>query len=211
MDKTQNIIELLKTYNQEHIIKLLNKLEGKEKENLIEQIEKIDFHQIMELYDNTKKELKIKENKIENIAYLDKAKLSKQQKEEFNNLGEELIRKGEYAVVTMAGGQGTRLGHNGPKGTFKLDVYGKGKYLFEILAENLKEANKKYEVTIPWYIMTSKENHNERGIHHFRGLWYSVASQCLNVTRQATFSIQSLFRHTFEVHKSSVFQTIIGG
>ena len=161
MDKTQNIIELLKTYNQEHIIKLLNKLEGKEKENLIEQIEKIDFHQIMELYDNTKKELKIKENKIENIAYLDKAKLSKQQKEEFNNLGEELIRKGEYAVVTMAGGQGTRLGHNGPKGTFKLDVYGKGKYLFEILAENLKEANKKYEVTIPWYIMTSKENHDE--------------------------------------------------
>lgn len=52
-------------------------------------------------------------------------------------------------------------GHNGPKGTFKLDVYGKGKYLFEILAENLKEANKKYEVIIPWYIMTSKENHEE--------------------------------------------------
>ena len=42
----------------------------------------------------------------------------------------------------MAGGQGTRLGHSGPKGTFKLDVYGKGKYLFEILADNLKEANK---------------------------------------------------------------------
>ncbi len=161
MDRTQNTIELLKTYDQEHIIKLLNKLEGKEKQNLIEQIEKIDFHQIMELYDNTKKELKIKENKIENIAYLDKAKLTKEQKEEFDNLGEELIRKGEYAVVTMAGGQGTRLGHNGPKGTFKLDVYGKGKYLFEILAENLKEANKKYEVTIPWYIMTSKENHDE--------------------------------------------------
>ena len=61
----------------------------------------------------------------------------------------------------MAGGQGTRLGHNGPKGTFKLDVYGKGKYLFEILAENLKEANKRYNVVIPWYIMTSKENNNE--------------------------------------------------
>lgn len=53
------------------------------------------------------------------------------------------------------------FGHNGPKGTFKLDVYGKGKYLFEILAENLKEANKKYEVIIPWYIMTSKENYDE--------------------------------------------------
>lgn len=61
----------------------------------------------------------------------------------------------------MAGGQGTRLGHNGPKGTFKLDVYGKGKYLFEILAENLKEANKKYNIQIPWYIMTSKENNKD--------------------------------------------------
>ena len=58
-------------------------------------------------------------------------------------------------------GQGTRLGHTGPKGTFKLNVFGKEKSLFEILAENLKEASIKYNVVIPWYIMTSKENHNE--------------------------------------------------
>ena len=109
MDKTQDTIELLRTYGQEHIIQLIEQLEGKEKEELIEQINKIDFHQVMELYDNTKKELEIKENKIENIPYLDKAKLSKEQKEEFDNLGEMAIRKGEYAVVTMAGGQGTRL------------------------------------------------------------------------------------------------------
>lgn len=109
MDKIQDTIEILKTYNQEHIIKLLNKLEGKGKEELIEQINKIDFHQIMELYDNTKKKIEIKENKIENISYLDKAKLSREQKEEFNELGETAIRNGEYAVVTMAGGQGSRL------------------------------------------------------------------------------------------------------
>ena len=156
MDKVQEVIQVLKTYNQDHIINLLNRLQGTKKEKLIEQINKIDFQQIMELY--TKKEIEIKENKIENISYLDKSKLSKEQIEEFDNLGEMIIKNGEYAVVTMAGGQGTRLGHNGPKGTFKLDVYGKGKYLFEILAENLKQANKKYDVTIPWYIMTSKEN-----------------------------------------------------
>lgn len=109
MDKIQDTVKLLKIYNQEHIIKLLNQLEGKEKEELIEQINKIDFHQIMELYDNTKKEIEIKENKIENISYLDKAKLSKEKKEEFDTLGEMAIRNGEYAVVTMAGGQGSRL------------------------------------------------------------------------------------------------------
>lgn len=161
MDKEQDIIEILKQYKQEHIINLLNKLEGKQKEELIEQINNIDFHQIMELYENTKKEIEIKENKIESVAYLDKEKLTKSDKERFDELGERAIVSGQYAVVTMAGGQGTRLGHTGPKGTFKLDVYGKGKYLFEILSENLKEANKKFNTIIPWYIMTSKENNDE--------------------------------------------------
>ena len=161
MDKNQETIELLKTYNQDHIINLLHKLNEKQKEELIKQINKIDFHQIMELYNNTKKEIGIKENKIEAISYLDKEKLTKKEKEKFDELGESTIVSGKYAVVTMAGGQGTRLGHTGPKGTFKLDVYGKGKYLFEILAENLKEANQKYETIIPWYIMTSKENNEE--------------------------------------------------
>ncbi|CDB32716.1 uDP-N-acetylglucosamine pyrophosphorylase [Clostridium sp. CAG:575] len=161
MDKEQDIIEILKQYKQEHIINLLNKLEEKQKEKLIEQINNIDFHQIMELYENTKKEIEIKENKIESVAYLDKEKLTKSDKERFDELGERAIVSGQYAVVTMAGGQGTRLGHTGPKGTFKLDVYGKGKYLFEILAENLKEANKKFNTIIPWYIMTSKENNDE--------------------------------------------------
>ena len=161
MDKTQDIVNMLKMYNQEHIINLLNKLDEQKKWELIDQITKIDFHQIMELYDNTKKEVEIKENKIEAIKYLDKEKLTDEQKAEFEKLGEDAIKRGEYAVVTMAGGQGTRLGHNGPKGTFRLDVYGKGKYLFEILSENLKEANNKYGVTIPWYIMTSKDNNDE--------------------------------------------------
>ena len=161
MDKVQDAIDILKMYNQEHIIKLLEKLDEEQKAELIEQINHIDFHQIMELYDNTKKEIEIKENKIEPLPYLDKAKLTPEQKDEFEKLGEAVIEKNQYAVVTMAGGQGTRLGHSGPKGTFKLDVYGKGKYLFEILAENLKEANKKYDVSIPWYIMTSKENNEQ--------------------------------------------------
>ena len=109
MEKMQDVIELLRCYHQEHIIRLLEQLEGKEKEELVEQIGKIDFQQIMELYDNTKKEIEIKENKIENIKYLDKAKLSKEKKEEFETLGEMAVRNGEYAVVTMAGGQGSRL------------------------------------------------------------------------------------------------------
>jgi len=160
MKDFEKAIDILKEYNQEHIIKLLETLDEEKQNELIEQILKIDFHQINELYENTKKEVEFKEKKIEPISYMDKAKISKEQEVEFNQIGSRIIRNGQYAVVTMAGGQGTRLGHPGPKGTFKLDVYGKGKYLFEILTENLKEANKIYDTTIPWYIMTSKENND---------------------------------------------------
>ena len=161
MDKMQDTIDILKLYNQEHVIKLLKKLDENKREELIKQIENIDLHQIAELYENTKKEIEFKESKIEPIKYLDKETLTEKQRARYDELGEKIIRSGKYAVVTMAGGQGTRLGHTGPKGTFKLDVYGKGKYLFEILTENLKSANQKYETTIPWYIMTSRENNEE--------------------------------------------------
>lgn len=78
--KIQDVVDVLKEYNQEHIINLLNKLEEPKKQELLEQINKIDFHQIMELYDNTKKEIEIKENIIESIPYYDKEKLTKEQK-----------------------------------------------------------------------------------------------------------------------------------
>ena len=161
MNKSQDIIETLKEYKQDHIISLLNKSDEDKKQEIIDQLNHIDLHQLMELYDNTKKQIEVKNNKIEAISYHDKEKIEKKQKEKWDEIGKKIIQNGEYAVITMAGGQGTRLGHNGPKGTFKLDVYGKGKYLFEILTENLKEANQKYNTTIPWYIMTSRENNKE--------------------------------------------------
>lgn len=55
---------------------------------------------------------------------------------------------------------GTRLGHNGPKGTFDLGLENH-KSIFEILCDNLKEAYTKYQIYIPWYIMTSKQNNKE--------------------------------------------------
>ena len=161
MNDIERAKDILKQYNQEHIIRLFDKINEEKQVELAKQVINIDFHKITELYENTKKEIEIKEKDIQPISYVDKEKLTPEEKDKYDKLGEEVIRKGQYAVVTMAGGQGTRLGHSGPKGTFKLDVYGKGKYLFEIFAENLKEANKKYDSIIPWYIMTSRENNKE--------------------------------------------------
>ena len=81
-------------------------------------------------------------------------------------LATEKIKAGKLAVVTMAGGQGTRLGHTGPKGTYDLGL-DTHKSIFEILTDTLKEAREKYGVDIPWYIMTSDEN-NEATVKFFK-------------------------------------------
>ena len=122
MDKSQEVIAILKQYGQEHIIKFMENLNPEEKEKLENQILKIDFHQLSELYENAQKPIEIKENKIDVINYIDKQKMSNSQKQELSDIGGNIVATGKYAVVTMAGGQGSRLEHPGPKGTFKLDV-----------------------------------------------------------------------------------------
>lgn len=150
------IIEKLNQMGQQHITKRLDN-----NENLRGQICKIDFDEIMKLYKGTKKNTPILEKYFEGIGYVEKDKLSMEEYGELEKIGNDVIKNGKYAVVTMAGGQGTRLGHIGPKGTYKLNLEIGEKYLFEILVDSLKEIKQKYGVTIPWYVMTSRENNNQ--------------------------------------------------
>jgi UDP-N-acetylglucosamine/UDP-N-acetylgalactosamine diphosphorylase len=71
--------------------------------------------------------------------------------------GEALLSKGAVAVFTVAGGQGTRLGWNGPKGTFPATPI-MGKSLFGLLAERIAAIGERYGTPVRWYIMTSIEN-----------------------------------------------------
>jgi phosphomannomutase len=78
---------------------------------------------------------------------------------EFENIGKEILRNGEAAAFLLAGGQGSRLGFDGPKGAFKLQALGKS--IFQIHAERLLELKKLYGKDIPWVIMTSPLNNKE--------------------------------------------------
>lgn len=71
--------------------------------------------------------------------------------------GRELISSGRVAVMTVAGGQGTRLGYDGPKGTFPIAPVS-GKSLFQYFAETLLRSGKKHGRALTWYIMTSEFN-----------------------------------------------------
>ena len=160
MDNTlEEAKAILKKYNQEHLLNGYEKLEEKKQKQLLNQIMNIDFELIRSLYDNTKKENSTNDDKIEPMEYLDKYKLNDKYKY-YENIGKQAIKEGKLAAVTMAGGQGTRLGHTGPKGTYDIGL-DSHKSLFELLCDYLKEEGKKYGVTIPWFIMTSRENNKE--------------------------------------------------
>lgn len=152
--------EILKKYGQEHLLSNYEKLSNEDKNRLLNDILTIDFGEISKLYEQTKHKIKFENCKIEPIEHVDKAKLSNEEIQKYSEIGIEQIKKGKLAAVTMAGGQGTRLGQNGPKGTFDLGL-DSHKSIFEILCDTLKLARKKYGVVVPWYIMTSDENNDE--------------------------------------------------
>lgn len=149
---------LLEKYNQTHILKAYERLDDDaKKETLLNQISRIDFDKMNSLYEQTQKKVEMAGSFIEPIKYVDSNKLDEDKRTEYIKIGEEAIKSGKVAAVTMAGGQGTRLGHDGPKGTYDIGLPSH-KSIFEILIDILKEANEKYNVTIPWYIMTSNAN-----------------------------------------------------
>ena len=152
--------EILKKYGQEHLLENYENLSEENKNVLLNDILTIDFGEIAELYEQTKHKVEFENCKIEPIDHVEKAKLSDEELRKYSEIGIQEIKKGKLAAVTMAGGQGTRLGHNGPKGTFDLGLESH-KSIFEILCDTLKLAKKQYDVVVPWYIMTSDENNDE--------------------------------------------------
>ena len=157
-DKLKLAQDILKKYNQEHLLNFYNEISEEQKNILINQILTINFEEIITLYTNSINHKPIYNEEITPLLHFEKDKLDNITIEKYTNLGETIIKNNQLAIVTMAGGQGTRLGYKGPKGTYMLNLKPIKKSLFQILAENIQESNKKYNVIIPWYIMTSLEN-----------------------------------------------------
>ena len=160
IDKLSRVKEILKKYNQEHLLYFYSELSDSEKEILLNQILNIDFEEILNLYKNSMSNEKLDISTVSPLPHFEKELFSSEEILEYTKVGEDIIKSGAFAVVTMSGGQGSRLGYKGPKGTYELrfkNLHEK-KSLFQIMCEDIKRANEKYNVTIPWYIMTSQDN-----------------------------------------------------
>lgn len=158
-DKLNKVKNILQKYHQEHLIQFYDELDSTQKEFLVQQILSIDFDEIINLYDMSKLNVLTTTEEMEPLPYVDKASLSDHEIEFFSNIGNNAISSGKVGVITLAGGQGSRLGFKGPKGTFELDTKPKIS-LFEVLCNYLKSASHRFGTHIMWYIMTSTENHD---------------------------------------------------
>ncbi len=100
-------------------------------------------------------------------------------------LGRKSIAAGKVAAFVVAGGQGTRLGFDGPKGDFPISPV-KSKTLFQIFAETIQATCREYQAACPWYIMTSSLNYSQT-VEIFRSnSYYGLDPQNVSIFQQGT-------------------------
>jgi UDP-N-acetylglucosamine/UDP-N-acetylgalactosamine diphosphorylase len=149
--------ERAERHGQEHIFRFWEDLSEEQKEKLIEHSLKIDYAMIGKLYNAciaSKKEEKYDD--IEEPDSINRYPHSAKHNEAIK-LGEDAIRRGELAILLPAAGQASRLGYDKPKGLFPCTPITK-KPLFKLFSEKILAAQKKYNIKIDIYIMTSEDN-----------------------------------------------------
>jgi UDP-N-acetylglucosamine/UDP-N-acetylgalactosamine diphosphorylase len=97
--------------------------------------------------------------------------------------GEAALRAGRVAAFTVAGGQGTRLGFDGPKGTFPVTPL-RHKTLFQLFAEKIQAAGRRYGRPLHWFIMTSHANHAATEAFFAEHRWFGLDAARVHFFRQ---------------------------
>lgn len=146
---------------QEHVLRFLAELAEPGRNRLLAQLQSLDLESIAELIETHVKGKATTPlpRRIEPVAPYPRTPASEQRQlyDRAENRARELLRKGEVGAFLVAGGQGTRLGYDGPKGEFQVTPV-KNKPLFQVFAEQLLAHSRDSGRSIPWYVMTSNAN-----------------------------------------------------
>ncbi|MFO7869975.1 MAG: UDPGP type 1 family protein [Kiritimatiellia bacterium] len=149
---------LLEKHGQSHVLKFWDTLNEDEQEKLLAQVDSIDFDEVSATQEAVKSRgASGTGGDIEPAPVLARNDIDR---EKAGKAGEEVIRAGQAAALVVAGGQGTRLGFDGPKGCYPAGPVTE-RSLFEIHAGKLRALELKYGVAVPFYVMTSTTNDAE--------------------------------------------------
>ncbi len=147
----------LERYGQEHVLRWWEQLDDPGRQRLTSQLESLDLEQLRKLYARREQTYSLPpEEKIQPIPVI---RLGGDESEA-RRRGEDALRRGEVAVLLVAGGQGSRLGFEHPKGIYPIGPVTK-KSLFQIHAEKVLALRRRYGRAVPLLIMTSPATHEE--------------------------------------------------
>lgn len=152
----------LEKYGQGHLLKYYEELDEKERKELLNQIDETDFS-IVERLGHGKGEAE--RGVISPIASMQIDEIAAK-KEKFDAIGLKALADCRVGAVLLAGGMGTRLGSDEPKGVYNVGIT-RELYIFECLVHNLMEVVKRAGAWVPLFIMTSDKNH-ERTVEFFK-------------------------------------------
>jgi UDP-N-acetylglucosamine/UDP-N-acetylgalactosamine diphosphorylase len=155
--------KLLAAHGQEHLLRFWPRLAQQQRRGLLAQIGELDLAKVDDWVEKIVSSAGPSgtQGKIEAPDYY-KAQPQDERQERLykkaRGIGAEAICEGSVAAFVVAGGQGTRLGFDGPKGDYHISPV-RNKTLFQLFAEQIRAASKKYAVSLPWYIMASPLNY----------------------------------------------------
>jgi UDP-N-acetylglucosamine/UDP-N-acetylgalactosamine diphosphorylase len=182
--------KLLQNHNQQHLLRFWEQLSAQQQQGLLAQIAGLNLPQI----DNWVREAVLKtaspvlKGGFKPAPYHKAAPAGEQQERLYAKAiatGKEKISRGGVAALVVAGGQGTRLGFDGPKGDFPISPV-KNKTLFQLFAEQINAVSKKYGREMPWYVMTSPFNHQVTCEIFEKNDYYGLAPANVFIFRQGT-------------------------
>lgn len=147
--------EKVKQYGQEHVLKYYDELDEAGRAELLGQIAATDFAVLDSL---KQKDKGVQKGKITPLGAMELAEIEAD-KEHYSEIGMQAIRAGKVGAVLLAGGMGTRLGSDEPKGVYNIGIT-KEIYIFERLIVNLLAVVHRTDTWIPLFVMTSDKNHD---------------------------------------------------
>ena len=164
-DKTlEDIRKRLQRHDQSHLLAFWDELDGAQKQHLLAQIRQLDFARIEQWIRDF---IKNPDSAAISTDFSPPPSYSPHpvgaaQRQKYANaveLGKKLISADKVAAFVVAGGQGTRLGFDGPKGDFPIGPVS-NRTLFQIFADAIAAVSQKYQTACPWYVMTSPLNYD---------------------------------------------------
>ena len=155
MTTYEKAYEKLEKYGQLHVLQYYAELSEEQKEELLAQILATDFSVLTSREKETGKESE--KGKIAPLAAMELDEINAR-RDEFERIGLEAIRAGKVGAVLLAGGMGTRLGSDDPKGMYDIGLT-KSVYIFERIMRNTLDVVERSGAWIPFFIMTSDKNH----------------------------------------------------